>query len=39
MKKFTQLSAFIKRSSKLLNLTRDELVRTTGLCNDKASAV
>ena len=33
------ISAFIKRSSKLLNLTRDELVRTTGLCNDKASAV
>ena len=39
MNQFKFISAFIKRSSKLLNLTRDELVRTTGLCNDKASAV
>ena len=39
MKQFKFISAFMKRSCKLLNLTRDELVRTTGLCNDKASAV
>ena len=39
MKQFKYLSAFIKRSSKLLKLTRDESVRTSELCNDKASAV
>ena len=39
MNQFFFLSAFIKRSSKLLKLTRDESVRTSDLCNDKASAV
>ena len=33
------LSRFAKQISKQLHLTRDEIVRTTGMCSDKASAV
>ena len=36
---FPHLSSFIKRYSKQLQLTRDDLVRATGMCNDMASAV
>ena len=38
-KTYTHLSRFVKQISKQLHLTRDELVRTTGMCSDKASAV
>ena len=33
------LSCFVKQASKQLHLTRDEIVRTTGMCNDQVSAV
>ena len=33
------LSRFVKQASKQLHLTRDEIVRTTGMCNDQVSAV
>ena len=33
------LSRFVKQISKQLHFTRDEIVRTTGMCSDKASAV
>lgn len=36
---FPHLAAFIQQSSKKLHVTRDELVRATGMCSDKASAV
>lgn len=36
---FPHLAAFIRQSSKKLHVTRDELVRATGMCSDKASAV
>ena len=36
---FPHLSSFIKRCSKQLQLTRDDLVRATGMCSDMASAV
>ena len=36
---FPHLSAWVKRSSQQLHLTRDEIVRRTGMCSDKASAV
>ena len=38
-KTYPHLSRFVKQISKQLHLTRDELVRTTGMCSDKASAV
>ena len=36
---FPHLSSFIKRCSKQLQLTRDDLVCATGMCSDMASAV
>ena len=36
---FPHLAAFIQQSSKKLHVTRDELVRATGMCSNKASAV
>ena len=39
MKNFKFISAFIKRSSQLLQLTRDEIVRTTSMGSKHASAV
>ena len=38
-KTYPHLSRFVKQISKQLQLTRDEIVRTTGMCSDKASAV
>lgn len=38
-KTYPHLSRFVKQCSKQLQLTRDEIVRTTGMCSDKASAV
>ena len=38
-KTYPHLSHFVKQCSKQLQLTRDEIVRTTGMCSDKASAV
>lgn len=38
-REYPHLSAWIKHTSRLLRLTRDEIVRSTGMCNDKASAV
>ena len=35
----SHLSRFVKQLSKQLHLTRDEIVRATGMCSDKASAV
>ena len=37
--KFPHLSSYLKRCCKRLQLTRDDMVRATGMCNDKASAV
>ena len=39
MNSFNYLSAFIKRSSQLLQLTRDEIVRSTPMGSKSASAV
>ena len=36
---FPHIASFIQRSCKQLHLTRDEIVRATGMGNDKASAV
>ena len=36
---FIYLSSYLKHCSKRLQLTRDDIVRATGMCNDKASAV
>ena len=36
---FPHIAQFIQHSCKKLQLTRDEIVRVTGMCNDKASAV
>ena len=36
---FPHLSAWVKRSCQQLHLTRDEIVRRTDMCSDKASAV
>ena len=36
---FPHLSAWVKRSSQLLRLTRDEIVRSTKMCSQKASGV
>ena len=38
-REYPHLSDWIKHTSRLLRLTRDEIVRSTGMCNDKASAV
>ena len=36
---FPHLSAWVKRSSQLLRLTRDEIVCSTSMCCQKASGV
>ena len=36
---FPHLSAWVKRSSQLLRLTRDEIVRSAFMCSQKASGV
>ena len=36
---FPHIAQFIQHSCKKLQLTRDEIVRATGMCNDKATAV
>ena len=36
---FPHLSAWVKRSSQLLRLTRDEIVRSSRMCSQKASDV
>ena len=36
---FIYLSSYLKHCSKRLQLTHDDIVRATGMCNDKASAV
>ena len=36
---FSHLSSYLKHSCKRLQLTRDDIVRATGMCSDKASAV
>lgn len=36
---YPHLSHYLKRCCKQLQLTRDDIVRATGMCNDKASAV
>ena len=36
---FPHLSAWVKRSSQLLRLTRDEIVRSASMCSQKASGV
>ena len=36
---FPHIAQFIQHSCKKLQLTRDEIVRVTGMCSDKASAV
>ena len=33
------LSRFVKQASKQLRFPRDEIVRTSGMCNDQVSAV
>ena len=38
-REFPRLSAWLKRSSKLLHLTRDEIVRSTSMGSRHASAV
>lgn len=38
-REFPRLSAWLKRSSKLLHLTRDEIVRSTSMGSRYASAV
>lgn len=38
-KNYPHLSRFVKHSCKQLHVTRDEIVRATGMCSDKASAV
>ena len=36
---FAHLSNYLQQCCKRLHVTRDESVRITGMCNDKASAV
>ena len=36
---FVYLSNYLQQCCKRLHVTRDEIVRITGMCNDKASAV
>lgn len=36
---FVYLSSYVQLCCKRLHITRDEIVRATGMCNDKASAV
>ena len=36
---FPHLARFMQHSCKQLHVTRDEIVRTTGMCCDKATAV
>lgn len=36
---FAHLSNYLQQCCKRLHVTRDEIVRITGMCNDKASAV
>ena len=36
---FPHLSSYLKHCSKRLQFTRDDIVRATGMCSDKASAV
>ena len=36
---FSHLSSYLKHCCKRLQLTRDDIVRATGMCSDKASAV
>ena len=38
-KNYPHLASFMQHSCKTLRLTRDEIVRATGMCSDKASAV
>ena len=38
-REFPRLSAWLKRNSKLLHLTRDEIVRSTSMGSRYASAV
>ena len=38
-KEFIHLSSYLKYCCKRLQLTRDEIVRATGMCSDKASAI
>lgn len=36
---FVHLANYVQLCCKRLHVTRDEIVRATGMCNDKASAV
>ena len=36
---FPRLANYLKRCCQQFRLTRDEIVRMTGMCSDKASAV
>lgn len=36
---FVHLANYLQQCCKRLHVTRDEIVRTTGMCSDKASAV
>ena len=38
-REFLHLSAWLKRYCQQFRLTRDEIVRKTDMCSDKASAV
>lgn len=39
VQEFVHLSNYLQQCCKRLHVTRDEIVRATGMCSDKASAV